>query len=296
MGPGTADMDVEIRHLRAFVAVATARSFSRAAGQLFITQPALTRTIRQLESLLGATLIDRGTHPVSMTPAGDEFFPYASRILNHLEIAIDAVGQHATVRLGFSWLLPDPWAQDTVASFEETTGDSVSLVRSDDPLTAISQGRVDIAVVRGTIADTSAIRVVHLFDEARIAACSVGFDLADTELDWRDAAGWTLVVNTVSGTTGPWCWPDGGGPHRFVPTANFDEWVESVAAGRGIGVLPAVAERRGIHPAIRFIPLRNAPLIPVSLVFRPGAREPLLRRFVQAALAAVAPGDDQAGD
>ena len=282
-------MDVEIRHLRALVAVAGAGSFSRAAGQLFITQPALTRTIRQLETLLGATLIDRATHPVSLTPAGEEFFPYASRILNHLDIGIAAVRQHATVRLGFSWLLPDPWAQDTVASFEETTGDSVSLIRSDDPLTAISEGRVDVAVVRGAIAETPAVRVVHLFDEARVAACSVNFDLATAELDWRDAADWTLVVNTVSGTTGPWSWPDGGGPRRFVPTANFDEWVESVAAGRGMGVLPDVAQRRGIHPAIRFIPLRNAPLIPVSLVFRPGVREPLLRRFVQSALAAVKP-------
>jgi DNA-binding transcriptional LysR family regulator len=175
------------------------------------------------------------------------------------------------------------------------TGDSVSLIRIDDPLTAISQGSIDIAVVRGAIADTSAIRVVHLFSEARIAACSVGFDLAATELDWRDAADWALVVNTISGTTGPWCWPDGGGPRRFVPTANFDEWVESVAAGRGIGILPDVAERRGIHPAIRFIPLRNAPLIPVSLALRPGGRELLLRRSVQAALAAVKPGDEARG-
>jgi DNA-binding transcriptional LysR family regulator len=289
-------MDVEIRHLRGFVAVATVGSFSRAAGQLFITQPALTRTIRQLESLLGASLIDRRTNPVSLTPAGEEFFPYATRILNHLDIGIAAVRQHATVRLGFSWLLPDPWAQDTVASFEEATGDSVSLIRSDDPLTAISQGRVDIALVRGTIADTSAFSVVHLFDEARVAACSVGFGLDASELDWRDASDWTLVVNTVSGTTGPWCWPAGGGPQRFVPTANFDEWVESVAAGRGLGVLPDVAQRRGIHPAIRFIPLRNAPLIPVSLVFRPGVREPLLRRFVQAALAAVKPSDTGQSD
>jgi DNA-binding transcriptional LysR family regulator len=287
-------VDVEIRHLRAFVAVATLHSFSRAAGQLFITQPALTRTVRQLESLLGAALIDRGTHPVSLTPAGEQFFPYASRILNHLDIGIAAVGQHAIVRLGFSWLLPDPWAQDTVASFEEATGDSVSLIRSDDPLTAISEGRVDVAVVRGAVAETPAIRVVHLFDEARVAACSAGFDLAASELDWRDAAEWTLVVNTVSGTTGPWSWPDGGGPRRFVSTANFDEWVESVAAGRGIGILPDVAERRGIHPAIRFIPVRNAPLIPVSLVFRPGVRDPLLRRFVQVGLAAVKRGQDEA--
>jgi DNA-binding transcriptional LysR family regulator len=281
-------MDVELRHLRAFAAVATSRSFSRAAEQLFITQPALTRTVRQLESLLGADLIDRTTHPVSLTPAGREFLPYATRILNHLDTGIAAVRGHATVRLGFSWLLPDPWAQDTVTGFEDTTGDSVSLIRCDDPLAAIGEGRIDVALIRGKIADPRDVHIVHLFDETRIAACSVGYDLAGAdELDWHDAPSWTLVVNTVSGTTGPWSWPDGAGPHRIVPTANFDEWLESVAAGRGIGIVPDVAQRRGIHPAIRFIPLRNAPLSPVSLAFRHGVREPLLRQFVRAALNAV---------
>ena len=73
-------MEVELRHLRAFVAVAGSRSFTRAAERLFITQPALTRTIRQLESLLGAALIDRDTHPVSLTPAGEEFLPSRSAL------------------------------------------------------------------------------------------------------------------------------------------------------------------------------------------------------------------------
>jgi DNA-binding transcriptional LysR family regulator len=84
-------VEVELRHLRAFVAVAASRSFTRAAEQLFITQPALTRTIRQLESLLGAALIDRNTHPVSLTPAGEEFLPYASRILSDLEIGVGVI-------------------------------------------------------------------------------------------------------------------------------------------------------------------------------------------------------------
>jgi DNA-binding transcriptional LysR family regulator len=281
-------MDVELRHLRAFAAVATSRSFSRAAEQLFITQPALTRTVRQLESLLGVDLIDRNTHPVSLSPAGAEFLPYASRILNHLDLGIAAVREHATIRLGFSWLLPDPWAQDTVTDFEKTTGDSVSLIRCDEPLAAIGEGRIDVALVRGTIIDKPDVRIVHLFDETRIAVCAVGYDLAGAEeLDWDDAPAWTLVVNTVSGTTGPWSWPDGKGPHRIVPTANFDEWLESVAAGRGIGIVPDVAQRRSIHPGVRFLPVSNAPLSPVSLVFRPGVREPLLRRFVRAALGAV---------
>lgn len=292
-------MDIELRHLRVFAAVAASRSFSRAAEQLFITQPTLTRTVKQLESLLGTDLVDRTTHPVSLTPAGEEFLPYASRILNHLELGMAAVREHATVRLGFSWLLPDPWAQDTVTAFEEATGDSVSLIRCDDPLAAIGEGRIDIALVRGDVSGTSGtgpsdFRVVHLFDETRIAVCATGYDLGGaesgtSELDWNDAPRWTLVVNTVSGTTGPWSWPDGQGPRRVVPTANFDEWLESVAAGRGLGIVPDVAQRRSIHPGIRFIPLRDAPRSRVSLAFRPGVRDVLLRRFVHAALNAATP-------
>jgi DNA-binding transcriptional LysR family regulator len=280
-------VEVELRHLRAFVAVAASRSFTRAAEQLFITQPALTRTIRQLESLLGAALIDRNTHPVSLTPAGEEFLPYASRILSDLEIGVGVIRKHANVSLGFSWLLPDPWAQHTVTQFESGTGNSVSLIRCDDPLAAVDEGRVDVALVRGVGQGTRPVRIVHLFDETRVAVCSVHSSFAAAEeLDWNDAPEWTLVVNTVSGTTGPWSWPAGAGPRRVVATANFDEWIESVAADRGIGIVPDVARRRSIHPAVRFIPLRNAPLSPVSLAFRPGVREPLLRSFVQAARAA----------
>jgi DNA-binding transcriptional LysR family regulator len=286
-------MEVELRHLRAFVAVAASRSFTRAAERLFITQPALTRTVRQLESLLGAALIDRDTHPVSLTPAGEEFLPYASRILGDLEIGVGVIRKHANIRLGFSWLLPDPWAQHTVNQFEGATGNSISLVRCDDPLAAVDEGKVDAALVRGTGQGTRSVRIVHLFDETRVAVCSVHSSLAAVgELDWNDAPDWTLVVNTVSGTTGPWSWPAGAGPRRVVATSNFDEWIESVAADRGIGIVPDVAQRRSIHPAVRFIPLRNAPLSPVSLAFRPGVREPLLRSFVQAARTAV----DLSGD
>jgi DNA-binding transcriptional LysR family regulator len=281
-------MEVELRHLRAFVAVATSRSFTRAAEQLFITQPALTRTIRQLESVLGTALIDRNTHPVSLTPAGEEFLPYASRILAHLETGVGVIRKRASVRLGFAWLLPHPWAQHAVSRFEEETGNAVTLVRSDDPLAAIEAGKVDVALVRGTIPGSRPVRIVHLFDETRVAVCSASSGLAGRgELDWNDVPDWPLVVNTVSGTTGPWSWPSGAGPRRVVETANFDEWIESVAADRGIGIVPDVAMRRSIHPAVSFVPLRNAPPSPVSLAFRPGAREPLLRRFVQAGLAAA---------
>lgn len=283
-------MDVELRHLRAFAAVARLSSFTRAAEQLLITQPALSRTIQQLEGALQVVLLDRTSRRVGLTAAGREFLGHAERVLADLDVALASVRTQVTVRLGFSWLLPDPWAQHTVTRFEQATGGRVTLVRSDDPLAAVQQAAIDVAVIRGAVPGRSPVRRVHLFDEVRVAVCSERSPLAGyPALDWADVPDWPLVVNTVSGTTGPWSWPPGAGPSQVVETENFDEWLESVAAGRGIGVVPDLAMRRNIHPAVRFIPLRNAPSSPVSLAFLPHRQEPLIRQFVSAAVAAAAP-------
>jgi DNA-binding transcriptional LysR family regulator len=281
-------MDVELRHLRAFVAVARSSSFTRAAEQLLITQPALTRTIQQLESALQVTLLGRTSRHVELTDVGREFYVNTQRLLADLDVALASVQQHVTVRLGFSWLLPDPWAQHTVTRFEQTSGNTVSLVRVDNSLVALEQATIDVALIRGPIPASSPVRQVHLFDEVRIAICSEHSDLAGREvLDWSEVPDWPLVVNTLSGTTGPWSWPNGDGPKRIIETGNFDEWLESVAADRGIGVVPDVAMRRNIHSAVRYVPITNAPPVPVSLAFLPHARESLMRQFIEAALDAV---------
>ncbi|MGB9302460.1 MAG: LysR family transcriptional regulator [Mycobacterium sp.] len=280
---GVQSSRVELRHLRVFAAVARLNSFTQAADELAITQPALSRTVRQLEDALGVTLLDRSSRHVELTQAGRTFLDYVERVLAELERGFGAVRQQASIRLGFSWLLPDPWAQNTVARFERATGATVSLIRTDDAQAAVQQGKVDVAVVRGQVT-SGAVRAVHLFDESRVAVCAMRSALADrAELDWAEVPRWPLVVNVASGTTGPWSWPAGEGPKTVVETANFDEWIESVAADRGIGVIPDVAVRRNIHPGVRFIPLRGAPPSPVVLVFLPRTRNAVLRRFLEAA-------------
>jgi DNA-binding transcriptional LysR family regulator len=152
----------------------------------------------------------------------------------------------------------------------------------------VQQAAIDVALVRGAIPASAAVRGVHLFDEERVAVCSEHSALASCgELNWDDVPQWPLVVNIVSGTTGPWSWPAGLGPQRIIETANFDEWIESVAADRGIGVIPHVAMRRGIHPAVRYIPLAGAPTTTVSLVFVPNARDSLVHKFMDAAVAVL---------
>ncbi|MFG1819389.1 alpha/beta hydrolase fold domain-containing protein [Kribbella sp. NPDC049174] len=85
--PQTPDA-IELRHLRAFVAVAEELNFGRAATRLYLSQPALSRQIRALERLLGCDLLRRSTHRVELTLAGEAFLDRARTLLGDLDSAI----------------------------------------------------------------------------------------------------------------------------------------------------------------------------------------------------------------
>lgn len=280
-------MDVELRHLRSFVAVAELGSFTRAAEWLHITQPAFSRTIRHLEDSLGVKLLERSTRHVALTKAGQEFLADVRAGLTLIDQAVrDSTGK-ATVRLGFSWLVPDPWIQDTLRLFEDSVTASVEFVSCGDPMAALAQGSVEVAVIRGQASPTPGVRIVKLFNEERVAVCSYASSLAGRDsVHWDDIPDLPLVVNTLSGTTGPWSWPEGQRPGTVIETETFDEWIESVAANRGVGVAPLVAQRRIVHPALRFVPVVGAPPVPVMLATRKNPSTPV-RRFVNAALQAA---------
>jgi epsilon-lactone hydrolase len=102
---------IELRHLRAFVAVAEDLSFSRAAQRLFITQPALSRQIRSLERFLGCDLFRRSTQRVDLTLAGESLLARARALLADLDDAVSStrsVGGELAGRMALLW---EPWAR-----------------------------------------------------------------------------------------------------------------------------------------------------------------------------------------
>ncbi|HEY2925910.1 pca operon transcription factor PcaQ [Piscinibacter sp.] len=82
---------IRLRHLQCFLAVAQLGNLRRAAQALAITQPAVTKTINELEDLLGAALFVRGRKGATLTPEGEAFLPHANASVNALGQAVDSV-------------------------------------------------------------------------------------------------------------------------------------------------------------------------------------------------------------
>jgi DNA-binding transcriptional LysR family regulator len=81
-------MNVNLRQIRSFAAIAALKSFTRAARALNLSQPSLTVQIRQLEQSVGARLLDRNTRSVLLTPIGEALLPTFQRVLRELDGAI----------------------------------------------------------------------------------------------------------------------------------------------------------------------------------------------------------------
>lgn len=91
---------MELRHLRYFKAVAETLNFRRAAEQLHLSQPALSRQIKDLETELGVQLLERDTRGTSLTAAGQVLFEEAQEILERLDLASDLTREAAAGRRG----------------------------------------------------------------------------------------------------------------------------------------------------------------------------------------------------
>src|SRR3954468_6205261 len=97
---------IELRHLRAFVAVAEELNFGRAADRLYLSQSALSRQVRGLEQLLGCDLLRRTSHSVELTIAGEALLDRARRLLSDVDEAVSAtlsIGGELAGRLAQLW-------------------------------------------------------------------------------------------------------------------------------------------------------------------------------------------------
>jgi DNA-binding transcriptional LysR family regulator len=262
-------MDVSLRQLRAFLAVALTRSYTGAAAELGVSQPAVTRLVASLEGELGVRLVERSTRRVELTMVGRDFLDRVRPAVLGIDRAVAVVVRfQRELALGCSFLWPDPFTGTLVDRAEAELGVRVTLHRTDDPTAALQEGRVDAIVARRPSSDPG-IGSVRIGTEQRLAAVSTASALSQrSALTWRDVFTHRVVVNTAGGSFIPADWPsEEVGSADIVTCTNFDEWLELVALDRGIGVIPELIERRVAHSRVVFLPLEGAPPVPLELQY-----------------------------
>jgi len=153
--PGGAPLAVELRHLRYFVALSDAGSFTRAAERMFIAQPTLSQQIRRLEEIVGAPLLHRRRDGLRLTEAGAVLLEVSRAVLSLVDREMNRTRQAAglgrqRLRVVVPPELPDALAVGAVSALNSGTAADVEITWIESPLDAefslIREHRADVGL------------------------------------------------------------------------------------------------------------------------------------------------------
>ncbi len=195
-------MNVTLRQLRAFLAVARTGSFTLAAESLYITQSALSGLIKELEQTLGTRLVDRSTRRVYLTEIGARLYPQLDAKLQDLDDMLHQVvdptlQQTGVVRIATSQLLASTLMPDLIANFQaQHPLSQVKLVDTpvESVMARVFAGEVEMGIgpEREPNSDISSTR---LFDGPFMAVFPPDHPLAGIErLCWADLADQPVIA------------------------------------------------------------------------------------------------------
>ncbi|GAA3882204.1 LysR family transcriptional regulator [Saccharothrix violaceirubra] len=287
-------MDVDTRVLRYFVAVAEHLSFTRAAELLFVSQPALSRQIRQLEADLKITLFERTSREVRLTSAGAALLPPARALIADWQAAQRtarsvAAMESRVLRVGFEATGAGPLTTRARTTFAARHPDvTIEPKRFDwgGEVAALRDGLVDAAFL-WLPADTTGLHTEIVAVERRLvgfaathplaARAEVGImDLRDDPLMWtrkapRHWVDWWAVNPR----------PDGSEPVWGPENDNVEEMLEHVAAGAAVCIGPESMAAYYARPDLVWRPIVDIPPLRIALARPANSTNPLVVAFAE---------------
>ncbi|MFC8625238.1 LysR family transcriptional regulator [Streptomyces anulatus] len=283
-------MDVELRHLRALVALADSNTFTTAAAVLGTTQPTLSRTINQLEEITRVRLVERTTREMSLTPAGRQFSATARELLASLNTALDKLGHtEAPLRLGWAWAGFGRHTVPLLQEWKRAHAGAVELSRPPDPVAALRRGAIDAALVRRTSPSPSplpepmpGLAAATLFTERLVAAIAVEDPrAAKTTVTLPELAEGSVAVCATAPTVTDHLWDHTGHTPHTISVANTDEWLTRISVGDAVGVTAEATTYNHQAPDVTYRPIEDSPLVEVTLAWRATDPHPQAHAFAQ---------------
>ncbi|WP_054004498.1 LysR family transcriptional regulator [Cypionkella psychrotolerans] len=284
-------INIHFRHVRAFLTVAQERSYVRAAEKLFVSQPALSQTIRQFEDTVGFAVFERTTRSVSLTPLGAALLAHAERLSAqmdsfHAEIGTLQKTIKNELRVGYLIGTALEFIPDIVREFKQRHPESVlELTEYDfsDPTAGLASGKVDCSIVRPPLG-IAGIAFVELSREHCVVCLPTWHRLADqSTVTLND-----ILDEPIIAAPGQSIWRDywiasahrGNRPANVVyEAATVESELHAVATGRGISITADSTARFYARPGVIFKQIVDMPHSVIAIGYREGANR-RVRDFV----------------
>ncbi|WP_216586177.1 LysR family transcriptional regulator [Streptomyces brasiliscabiei] len=283
--------DLELRLVRSFTVVAAHQHFGRAADELHVAQPALSRQIQRLEKYLGTRLLDRTPRGTRLTPAGQTFLPRAQALLQAARQAESAVREQARTQRITIGYVEDLVITAAVRELRSRHPDAEIATRhlscrDVGALSELSDKRVDALIARAPLPlATDDLFITPLYEEPRMLVVPRGHPLAGRasvtaeELAGEEAA--PCAFETADWTS-----------YRLLgtgvpPVESYEDKLELVASGEAIAVLPVGDRRSSLRPDLVTVPIEGAPPNQVVLASREHDPNPMITNLRLAAEATL---------
>jgi DNA-binding transcriptional LysR family regulator len=296
------DADLDLRLVRYFTVVAEQRHFGRAAAELLIAQPSLSRQVRRLEQQLGVRLLDRTPQGTRLTEAGEVFLPRARALLRaaaQAAAATRAAAQPSRVTVGYTpGLIITPAVRQLRRKHPDADVQTLHLGWH-EARAALLGHRVDAVVTRLPLT-TDGLHVTVLYDEPRLLMVSLEHRLAGKEsVTLDDIADEPIPRLPDSAWNAFWRVdprPDGSPAPDGPLVAALEDKNELIAAGQAVAIIPGGLHGITLRPDLTTIPLHGVPPSHVILATRAADRGRLVAAFRKSALdclAAPGPGNQR---
>jgi LysR family hydrogen peroxide-inducible transcriptional activator len=244
---------MELRQLEQFVAVARARNITRAAAELHLSQPALSRALGRLEEALGQPLFERKPREVVLTDLGTVLLQRAVEILDLVENTfseLSEAGLHGRIRLGAIPTIAPYFLPDLLKDFAHLHP-TVSVVVQEDTTDQLiqrcSHGEIDLAILALPV-HTKSLRVETLFDEELLLIVPAVHPLVSCEeISPRAIEAFPFVMlneaHCLSENVAAYCRRQSVQPVTIERISQLATVQELVALDHGVSIVPQMARR-----------------------------------------------------
>lgn len=264
-------MSWELRHIRTLAAIADHGSLTDAAAVLGVSQAQVSRTLKSLEDAWGVLLVRRQPRDAVLTAEGQRAVTKGRRLLQLAEqMEAEARGQ-GRLRIGYAWAGAGRHTTALHRRWKKLHPQGeLAFVRASGVLAGLGEGLVDASITR-TEPDPGRFSSVLVGTERRVACFPEDDPWARRRvLRMRDFVGRPLIADTRAGTTTPELWPEGRRPYVLADVSSVDEWLDAIAAGRGLGVSSEATAHQHQRSGIKYKVITDAPPLGVWITWHRG--------------------------